>query len=51
MNKLIISILTVTLLASCNSKNEKTNKMTDKKKQTEKYMVEIYLKKINLLGN
>jgi len=31
MNKLIISILTVTLLASCNSKNEKTNKMTDKK--------------------
>ena len=36
MNKLIISILTVTLLASCNSKNEKTNKMTDKKKQTEK---------------
>lgn len=35
MNKLITSILIVTLLDSCNSKTEKPNDMTNKKEQTD----------------
>ena len=35
MNKLILTIAIAILLSSCNSKNEKTNDMTDKKVQTD----------------
>lgn len=35
MNRLILTILLVTLVVSCNSKTEKTNNMANKEKQTD----------------